>query len=381
MIDGSTGILIGALSVVTSVYWIIIFIDTLYGRRFVSTLSGRKDTFKEKLPGVSIIVTAKDEERSIGRSLRTLMKLDYPDFEVIVVDDRSTDKTLDEIAEVQKVWSGLKVISIDTLPDGWLGKNYACYRGYTDATKDILLFTDADVIFKPDALRIAVMFFCSEKDDHLAVSPLIYGESFLLRLFVQYFLFSFLIYFRPWAGGMGVGAFNMFRREAYERAGTHRAVSLRPDEDLQIGKRVKKAGLRQRFASGKHFVSVRWYATLREAMRGIEKNAFAGLRYSIVIAAGAMAGQTLIFLFPFIAVFITAGWTQLLYIAVLIMMVSVYLLHIRVFSKSRGYDVIFLPVSALLFIITIGRALIKTVIQGGIHWRGTFYPLRDLRKS
>ncbi len=368
-----------AIAVITALYWLVVAIDTFTGMRSVMVLHPHKNDTSGRLPKGAIIISAKDEETSIARSLRTIKDLDYPDYEVIVVNDRSTDRTLDKINSLQKDWKTLKVITVDELPDGWLGKNYACYRGYRQSTAEILLFTDADVIFKPGALRTAVAYLENQEADHCAVSPFIFGRSFLLRLFVKYFFFSFLIYFRPWAGGMGVGAFNMFRREAYERIGTHRVVALRPDEDVRLGKLAKKTGLRQRFASGKHLMSVEWYASLREAMQGIEKNAYAGLRYSIIIAAGAVAGQIIFFLFPFVAVMITSGLVQGIYIAALLLMVSVYLRHVAVFSSSKGLDFVFLPLAAVLFIFAVSRALVKTIMNKGIRWRGTFYSLKDLR--
>lgn len=372
--------LLGVIAVITLVYWLAVTVDTLIGMRSIAVLDPAARLSSGKMPKVSIIITAKDEKDSIAQSLHTLRRLDYPDYEVVVVNDRSTDGTLDEIQSVQKEWPQLKVISIDELPDGWLGKNYACYRGYKKAAGDILLFTDADVMFNPETLRVAVVHLQNQKADHLAVSPAIYGETFFLRLFVKYFFFSFLIYFRPWAGGMGVGAFNMFRREAYEDVGTHRAVAMRPDEDLQLGKLVKKTGARQRFASGKYLMSVQWYASFREAMLGIEKNAFAGLSYNLFLAAGAMAAQVLLFVFPFIALFITSGVIQIIFVAVIVLYLLVFLRHIKVFSITKGYDAIFLPLAALLFIYVVCRALIKTIIYRGIHWRGTFYSLEKLKK-
>jgi len=371
---------INIITFLTAGYWMLVALDTVAGMRSVKILVPEK--FREDIhyPKVSIIMTAKDEESTIARSLRTLKGLDYPDYEVIVVNDRSTDRTLEEILSVRPEGMELKVITIDELPDGWVGKNHACYRGYRESSGEILLFTDADVEYNPASLRTAIYYFQDQKADHLAVSPVIYGESFLLRLFVQYFLYSFLIYFRPWAGGMGVGAFNMFRREAYERIGTHKVISLRPDEDLQLGRLVKRRGLNQKFASGKKLMSVQWYTSLRQAMRGIEKNAFAGLQYNILIAIGAISGQLLFFVFPFIAVIILQGWMQISYIVILMLMVSVYISHISVFSNSRKYDVLFLPLSAVLFIFVVSRALVKTIFHRGIYWRGTFYSLQDLRK-
>ncbi len=380
MFETELNTIILVIAVLTVLYWMAVMLDTLIGMRQVKVLDAGMTLPDDTLPEVSIIITAKDEEASIARSLRSLQNLDYPKYEVIVVNDRSEDGTLDEIMKIQKEWPRLQVVTIEELPDGWVGKNYACYRGYEKSTGGVLLFTDADVMFKPESLKTAIAHLETHSADHLAVSPAIYGESFFLRLFVKYFFFSFLIFFRPWAGGMGVGAFNMFRREAYEHIGTHRSVALRPDEDLQLGKLVKKSGLRQRFASGKLLLSVQWYTSLREAMYGIEKNAFAGLSYNYFMAGGAVLGQVVLFVIPFVAVFLTGDVIQHLYVAVIVMIFTVFIIHTTVFSMRKGYDAVFLPIAALLFLFTICRALIKTILYRGIHWRGTFYSLQELRK-
>ncbi len=167
LITGITGI----VTVITIAYWFLVAVDTLNGMRTVKILQPDENQPTGNLPKVSIIITAKDEELSIARSLQTIKALDYPDYEVIVVNDRSTDRTLEEIESVQKEWNALKVITIDDLPNGWMGKNHACYRGYREASGDVLLFTDADVLFKPESLRTAVVYMQKRKADHLAVSP------------------------------------------------------------------------------------------------------------------------------------------------------------------------------------------------------------------
>jgi hypothetical protein len=154
-----------------------------------------------------------------------------------------------------------------------------------------------------------------------------------------------------------------------------------PDDDLQLGFRVKRMGLKQRFVTGKEIIRVGWYGTIGDAVRGLEKNSFAGMNYSVVKSAAALIGQLFGFIFPFAGIIIFDGWIRIIYIAVLVLMSLVYNRIMKTLTESGGYDFILIPVYALLFIFTFSRAIILTLVRGGIRWRDTFYSLQTLRRG
>ncbi|GAA0357735.1 glycosyltransferase [Bacillus horti] len=408
-------LLFDVLAVLTLVYWLGIFIDSLIGLRSIKEIQKMPNDRVHHnnptaanyngsmsnvgLPFVSVIVAARNEEKDISRTIKQLLAQDYPAFEVIAVNDRSTDGTANRLSELQAWWEEqsinrsssptLKQLDITELPDGWIGKNHALYQGVQLAKGEYLLFTDADVRFDPAMLRSAVAAAQGEQVDLLTLSPQMEAKHFVLRLFVHYFLFSFTLFKRLWVAnndkqhkyGVGIGAFNLIKKSVYEEIGTHRSISMRPDDDLQLGMKVKQGGFRQRVHTAKSMLQVEWYPTLKEAIQGLEKNAFAGLHYSYALAFFALFGQLFVFLFPFIAIFIWQDWKLLSYGLTIALIFTLYLLHVRKMSSDSGLNMFLLPVSVLLFCFVFVRAILLTMFKGGIVWRGTFYRLTELRKK
>ena len=143
-----------------------------------------------------------------------------------------------------------QVLHIEELPKGWLGKNNALYRGFLQASGKWILFTDADVQFEKEAFAKALHYFERHKLDHLTAAPNLSAKKFWLKTFVAFFLFGFSYFKRPWAAnnqkskvGTGIGAFNLVSKKAYESFGTHEMVKMRPDDDLQLGMRMKQCRL------------------------------------------------------------------------------------------------------------------------------------------
>jgi cellulose synthase/poly-beta-1,6-N-acetylglucosamine synthase-like glycosyltransferase len=207
-----------------------------------------------RIPALSVILAARDEERSVNESVVSMLAQDYSStLEVIAVNDRSTDRTgeiLEELAT--KHPDSLRVLNVESLPEGWLGKTHALYIGSAEATGEWLLFTDADVIFSHDCSEKAVRYAIDNGLDHLTLPPEILCKGILLRSFVAAFTLIFEMTQRPWRVSdpqaqehVGIGAFNLIRKDAYERSGTHRAIRMRPDDDMKLGQLLKRHGFRQ----------------------------------------------------------------------------------------------------------------------------------------
>ncbi|UJF32596.1 glycosyltransferase [Paenibacillus hexagrammi] len=272
-------------ALLTLLYWLLTSIMLSKGLRLLYPLP-RWSNLPDKPPLVSVIIAAKEEESTIMQTVRHLLSQNYPRLEIIAVNDRSQDATGIRLEELRK-WSEqrtgistpLKIIHITHLPEGWLGKNHALYQGYLQARGQYVLFTDADILFSPTTITDAVSYMKEHQVDHLTLAPLMVARQPLLRGFVHFFFFSFSLFVRPWNAnrddtrrhGMGIGAFNMVSRHAYETIGTHQAIALRPDDDLQLGIRLKSAGFKQRILSARHSLQVEWYRSLREAIQGLEK--------------------------------------------------------------------------------------------------------------
>jgi glycosyltransferase involved in cell wall biosynthesis len=339
-------------------------------------------------PWVTIVVPARNEEHTIEPALRSLRNLDYTDYELIVVDDRSEDATGEIIRRIAAEDNGapVRVISVGKLPRGWLGKTHAMWAGAREGKGEWILFTDADVVFRPDALRRALAYAEREEVDHLVLLPtmLTYGAG--ERMMIS--LFQALIGFghRPWKVSdpeardyIGVGAFNLIRRSVYEKIGTYERLRLAVMDDMLLGQLVKRCHYHQRCVFGKDLVKIHWAQGTLGVVRNVTKNFFAYMRFDPWLALAAACGILFFNLWPFVAVFFSNQAALAGYITALLCILAIYA---GMAPKSGiGWWYFFThPISTSLFAYAIVLSAVTTVKQGGIVWRGTLYPLKDLKQ-
>ncbi|HSU12891.1 glycosyltransferase [Longimicrobium sp.] len=381
------GSLLFGLAAVTAGFFVLLAGDLVAGVRQLVRLRDVLPLGDGEMPSVTIIAPARNEERGIEAALRSLLRMDVPRLEVIVVEDRSDDGTgaiLDRMAAGEP---RLKVVHVTELPAGWLGKNHALELGAARATGELLLFTDADVVMAPDTLRRAAAHLVRGGFDHVAAGPHVDMPGWLLRTFGVFFGIMFVVFTRPWKvkdprsrHHAGVGAFNLVRAEAYRRIGGHRPIAMRPDDDVKLGKLVKKHGLRSDFASAADHVRVEWYHTVGEAVRGLRKNGFAGVDYRLSLILLATVTQLLFFIWPFIAVFVTHGVTRTLYGVAVAIVLCLFAGAAREQRVPMLYGLA-VPLASILFIVVIWNATLYALMHRGIEWRGTHYPLDELRAN
>jgi glycosyltransferase involved in cell wall biosynthesis len=344
-------------------------------------------------PRVSIIVPARNEEESIEQALRALLALDYDNYEVIAVNDRSTDSTgaiMERVAEGQSQNSHpsvLRVIHHTELPVGWLGKTHAMWTAANQATGDWLLFTDADVLFKPESLRRALVYAESVPADHVVLFPRMIMKRLGEYMMIAFFQTMFMFGHRPWKVAdpstddhMGVGAFNLVRRRVYDAVGTYERLRMEVLDDMKLGKVVKKAGFAQRNVFGGNLISIRWAKGAMGIVNNLTKNFFAVLSFQwwrTVISAVALAFLNF---GPFLGIFLAHGWARVPYAVALGSMFAIYV-GISWRSAVPVYYFLLHPVSTALFIYTLLRSMVLTLWNDGIEWRGTKYPLDELRKG
>jgi hypothetical protein len=225
--------------------------------------------------------------------------------------------------------------------------------------------------------------------DHVTIAPDLQSNGFWLQAFISYFLYGFSVFKRPWTanndhskkGGMGIGAFNLVKRDVYEQIGTHEAIKNRPDDDLKLGQVIKQNGHKQRFLSGVNQLWVEWYPSLKEAIKGLEKNTFAGLHYSLTVTVLAIAFILISHFLPIFTLFSTNHTVQLLSALFLLTFLFLYGLTIVKMSSYSLWKLAVYPITTTIFLYSTIRAVALTYIKGGIEWRGTFYSLKELRKK
>jgi len=341
----------------------------------------------DRLPPLSIVAAARNEARHIEPAVTSLLDLDYPALEIIVIDDRSIDETGAILDRVAAGDPRLGVVHVRELPDGWLGKNHALQVGADRASGALLLFTDADVIFEPTTLRRAAALMERDGLDHLAAIPHVEVPGVALNAFVAAFGVFFSLYSRPWKARdarsrhhIGIGAFNLIRATAYHAIGGHHSLAMRPDDDMKLGKVVKKSGFKQDAVHGRDFIIVEWYASIGELVDGLMKNAFAGVNYSLWAVVGSTIGLFVTQVWPFVALLVTSGAARALSGLNVVLIVLIFWTSARASGTKLAYVVAF-PFASLLFAYIMWRSALIAVTTGTVSWRGTAYPLAKMRAN
>jgi glycosyltransferase involved in cell wall biosynthesis len=409
--------------VILALAWFSRIVDAALGMPSVADVSRPEWDRDPVLPDgnlrVSVIVPARNEEETIEQALRSLLALDYDNYEVIAVNDRSTDRTgeiMERVARspcaTKNALSGalsksqslhpvaqnatrveqsrcpsLRVIHLTELPPEWLGKTHAMWTASKQASGEWLLFTDADVLFKPDSVRRALAYAEAEAADHVVLFPRMImrrpGEYMMIAFFQTMFMFGH----RPWKVAdpstddhMGVGAFNLVRRRVYDAVGTYEALRMDVLDDMKLGKIVKKKGFRQRNVFGGDLISIRWGRGAFGIVNNLTKNFFAILSFQWWRTLLSAFGLAFLNWGPFLGIWLAHGWARLPFG---IALGSISLIYVGMSWRSSvpPYYVLLHPVSAAMFTYTLLRSMCLTLWNDGIVWRGTKYPLEELRKG
>lgn len=341
----------------------------------------------ETWPSVSLIAPARNEQRSIEPAVRSLLQLDYPSLEITLVNDRSTDRTGAILDRLAIEFPQLNVVHLTELPPGWLGKNHALQVGADRSRGEWLLFTDADIVFEPTTLRRAIGYAREHDVDHLASTPDTHMPTWFLRSFVVTFAIFFSLFVRIWAirssdkrAHVGIGAFNLVRAEVYRAVGGHSPIRMRPDDDLKLGKIIKHAGYQQDIVHGQGLITVDWYHSFGELVRGLEKNAFAGVDYSVAMIVFSSLLFLLFFVWPYLAVVLTPTPTCWIYLATCLVLWSMACLS-AIGMRAPASCALAFPVTVLLFIYIQWRTMLLNYYHDGIRWRDTHYSLAELKAN
>jgi chlorobactene glucosyltransferase len=342
-------------------------------------------------PFVSILVPARNEALNITACVRSLLGQDYPAFEVIVLDDHSTDGTRSILEEIQKEYPGLKILEGEALPPGWLGKHWACHQLATAAQGEFLLFTDADTWHEPDALRDSIATALEKNADLLTVFPheqvITWGEKLTVPI-LGFAMFSyvpvFLAKWRPFSQlSITIGQFMLFRRSAYDAIGGYEAIRSHPVDDVTLGRRILSQGFKWLLVIGTHHVHCRMYRDFDSAVAGFTKNLFAFFDHHVLLYLLAWLWIAVVFLEPMIVILLSLFGIHLEYFPVSLAWIAVLqsiVLFAIAYHHSRIplYLVWFYPISITLFVTLALRSLFFAW-QGRHDWKDRSMPRPVIR--
>lgn len=374
------------LAAFTLLLWLGIAWEAGWGSRRLRRLATLPALVPAAWPRVSLVLAARNEGATLGAAVPTMLALDYPDFEIIAVNDRSEDDTGAVLDRLAAAAPRLRVVHVRELPSDWIGKTHALHTGARQATGEWILFTDADIHFTPEALRRAVAYARAQALDHLAAVPEMHGAGHALGICVNAFSFAFTVGLRPWrvpdprsGAHAGVGAFNLVRASTYRKLGGHAPLRLRPDDDIKLGKLMKAGGFSE-FVLGAGALSVAWYDSVGAMIRGLTKNAYAGADYRFWVPPLAAMVTGLLYFWPVAALVFTPGPARWLNAGSVAVMLGLGCLQPR-YTGGRWWHGLFLPFGMAVFAFSLLRSQAVTHWTGGITWRGTHYPLPALKAN
>jgi glycosyltransferase involved in cell wall biosynthesis len=330
----------------------------------------------------SVVVAARDEAARIEETVRRLLAQQGVEIEVIVVDDRSTDGTSNILRRLAGEDARLRVIRIDTLPEGWLGKCHACDAGARAATGEWILFTDADCWMKPDIISRSLRLAEREGVDHVTATSGVSSMDLGFRAGHLAFVLSISNWFsgvnrdRPRAY-MGIGAFNLVRAGAYRECGGYGALRLTVLDDVKLGLLLRRAGKRTRAFLGGDEVECHWGHSIGSMIKVMEKNYFAILEFRLWLALVISGFMTFLFTMVGLGLFshTAAGLAAVLSPLCLIGPAAIL-------ARRLGWTwrtAVGVPFVMPVFLCALLNSTIVTLRQGGVRWRDTFYSLDALR--
>lgn len=366
--------------------WAIFLASVLLAQKCMRSLDDFRNEKALSLPKISIIIAIKDGEKELGEALTRLMNFNYPTYEVIIVNDRSRDKTREIIQKFESDYPHLIGIHIKELPSKWLGKVHALHQGVQLATGDYLLFMDADIIIDEEVLLNSIKA-CEHFDlDHLGVLPNFIPGEYLLNVMTATSTLLFTVSARPWLdiakrpleSTKGVGAYNFIKRSSLLKTEGFEWLKMDVADDVALAQLIAKSGGRSLLMkAGEKGPTLHWYNSFKELVYGLEKNivgGFTNYKLSLVIFMSFFSILTIVI--PLFALIFYTKMTIFFLFPTLI-----FTLSVRKFMKQSPIVIFSFPLGIALLGIILMRSSFICFKNGGIKWSGTFYSLKDLREG
>lgn len=382
-----TAILIGICAA-----WIFLIRSMLTSFKMTPYLDDFKK-IKHDNPKVSIILPARNEEEFLPKCLDTLIDQDYPNYEIITIDDSSDDDTWKIISDYAKKSSKIIPVSARTKPDGWMGKNWACMEGYHKATGELLLFTDADTKHSQNVISLAVSHLLTFNLDALTVIPKMVSLDWWTKItlpMISTFLhtrFSAIRVNDPAKKtGYFFGSFFIITKKTYEKVGTHEGVKQEIIEDGALGKKVKDSGHKMKMVRGDHLIDAVWARDKSTLWNALKRLMIPLYLQSPGIAVGIFfAVLFLLFMpFPILAYSGILGFdnfsNSLVLVTSLIASILIYVGGIA--EVKKGLDLklghaVFAPIGSLVVVLGFLSGLFQAKKSSSVSWRGRNYSMKD----
>lgn len=376
--------------IIFTILWAAFLFRLYRAMRSIQSLDRYTGTDPESFSKVSIIIAVKDGEKEIEDTIEKLLTCHYPNFEVIVVNDRSTDSTEEIIQSLELANPLLRSVQINHLPEGWLGKVHALHQGIKHADGEYVLFMDADVVVSEHVLKASVKACQDNNLDHLGVLPEIIPGDFLLNVMTTTSILLFVhsskswidISKRPIESTKGVGAYNFIKRSAFLKTEGFAWLKMDVADDVALAQLIAKNGGRsQLMRAGTSGLEIKWYESFRKFILGLEKNivgGFTNYRPELIFMMSFIS--IMVSVIPIIA--LSTHEPAIFYSGIcFFILLFIFDLFIKKLMRQSFFSILLLPLGISLFGIILLRAAYLCFRRGGIKWSGTFYSLKDLKEG
>ncbi len=379
-------ILIATWMAAGCIYWIAVLYLTVRAVRAIPLLERMPDPEREDWPAVSAILVLRDEAESLDGPVRQILEDGYPRLELVLVDNLSSDATLELMDSLSASDGRVKAVRVDDIPGGWLARIYAMERGCEESAGEWIAFISPRVKVKPGAIAKAVDHCEAGGLDYLAVIPELYRRRAFLDSISQVLLRVMLISEKAWraadkgeGAAIGSSSFALVRRSALERAGGLAEVRMEPSEDVAVAQLIKGSGGRCGAVNGRGYVSGIFYRSLREAAVEMERGVWASLGafslarvFSLALLFFALEFGPYLFFIPMGIPYGELVGTAVVTLSMIVSMIVCRWLRIPLAAAS------FFPIDLLVVVYMVLRAGVVCASRGGIIWQGDFYPTEML---
>src|SRR3989338_1702529 len=383
--------LLVAILIGVSMAWIFLIKSMINSVRLTPYL----DKFERKEhanPKVSIILPARNEEEFIGKCLYSLIKHDYTNYEIIVVDDSSDDATSKIISEYAKKNSKIISVSAQIKPDRWMGKNWACMQGYKKATGELLLFTDADTKHSQNVISLAVSHLLSFNLDALSAIPKMKTMDFWTRITLP--MISTFLHTRFSAIRVNdtskktayfFGSFFIIKQKTYESVGTHEGVKHEIIEDGALGRKVKESGHKMKIVRGDHLIEAVWARDKSTLWNALKRLMIPLYLQSQKIAICIFFVVLFLLFMPFPILAYSVLWAlettsfSILFVASVAASIMIYIgaiIEVKKLLQMRLIDALFAPIGSLVVVLGFLSGLLHAK-SSTVSWRGRKYSMKD----
>ncbi len=376
------------ISGIIFLYNLFLLLEFTIGFASIRSLNNTSSLPKAELPKVSIILSALNEEATIEASLLSMINCNYPSLEIIAVNDRSEDRTGEILNKLQQQHKDiLTVFHLDKVPSGWLGKNYALQFASEHAKGEWVLFTDADVFMKPGAIAKSISYAIRNKCHHLTLYEHHIRRKFSLKVMMLAHYVTYTFMFRPWRirykwskKFLGRGPFNLVKKNTYFKCGGHKAIAMECLDDTQLGWLIKSNGFKQDIVDGRSFVEYEWYASIKELIKGWQKNCFPYFKFrKLKLVVETVAGAIFFYL-PIIGALFFRAPSRWINLGSILLFLAVWGLTAKRYRIGIGFS-FFYPISIMLNLFAVWSSMIAILKQKGVYWRGTYYSLEELKRN